>query len=249
MNNRRLWGLLVVVAAISIVTASGAFSAAEVDRNATTAVVNDSKAFLGIQTDDIEQTKLDKPDAIEIGAKAEYSNRQPQAIAHVLFVYEDVRIATVENRFTGDIDPLDIAIESDDSWPVVEDATAPNSLPIAESEPITVDVKCPVVITDVDIQLLNTGGIANTVEASVFSETETTTNVDVQGDVPLENVEAKLSRKTNVRCSFHGVSLELGLDILPHTVERDILSPVRDNQILSKDGMNQSSLPPETESS
>ena len=231
--------LVALVVVTSAVTASGAFSAAEADRNVTATVVDDPEAFLNVDTHDIEKTKTDKPDAIRVDEELSTFETEPNVLAAVLFVYEDIRIATIKNRFPTVIDPLNVSIETAEATPTVEQRDAPSALPPAEHGNVAVDVGCPIAVVGVDIGMLDDALLSEvldsddvdtadldghlTVDVEVLAPAETTATVDTLAK-SADDSAAELSRAADVRCAFPGVvTIDLELDALPSELLEGLL--------------------------
>jgi|GEM_PF-3947776 len=199
MTSRTLVGLLVVWLGVSLTVASGGFSAAEVDRNATVDVADDPDALVGVETHDIERTKHTYPDGIETGG--EVGTDTPEAGVAVLFVYEDVPIGTVTNRFPAPM-TVNVTVETEDEYPIVEGHRTPTELGVGESGDVTVDVKCPVVLTAVG---------NGTLGVSALDTRETTAELDIGADSPATRTTARLTREATVECSFPGARIRAGI--------------------------------------
>ncbi|WP_178916369.1 hypothetical protein [Natronomonas gomsonensis] len=201
MTSRTLVGLLVVALGASLIVASGGFSAAEVDRNATVDVVDDPDALVGVETHDIEMEKQDHPDSIEtdIGVSID----RAEAGTAVVFVYEDVPIVTVTNRAPASLS-TNATVETEGDYPSVERHGTPSDLAVGESGNVTVDVKCPVVLTNVG---------DGRVEVSALDVRETKTALDIGADSPVARTTARMTRVATVECSFPGTTVQF--DLLP----------------------------------
>lgn len=208
MTSRTLVGLLVVALGVSLTVASGGFSAAEVDRNATVDVVDDPDALVGVETHDIEMEKQNHPDSIETGIGVSIDG--PESGTAVVFVYEDVPIATVTNRAPASLS-TNATVETKGEYPHVVLRGTPSDLAVGESGNVTVDVKCPVVLTNVG---------DGRVEASALDAKETKTTLDIGADAPVARTTARMTRVVTVECSFPGTTVRFGL--LPDDALNDL---------------------------
>jgi hypothetical protein len=204
MTSRTLVGLLVVWLGVSLTVASGGFSAAEVDRNATVDVADDPDALVGVETHDIEKEKHDHPDGIETNIG--FSIDGPKTGTAVLFVYQDVPIATVTNRAPASLS-TNATVETESEYPRVVLRRTPSDLAIGESGHLTADVKCPVVLTNVG---------DGRVEVSTLDARETKTTLDIGADSPVARTTARMTRVVTVECSFPGTTVRF--DLLPDGV-------------------------------
>lgn len=109
MNHRRTVSLVFATfAAIALVMSGAGFGAVSVERGVKVAVVNDSEAFIGYQSDDIE--------AVE-------SNTE-------------IRLVTVTNRFESPISVTDVTVDSQSSDVEIVDPTTPENIAPGESAEI-----------------------------------------------------------------------------------------------------------------
>jgi hypothetical protein len=193
---RRVVILLVVTAAATLVVASGGFSANDLDRNATVMVVDDSEALLGVEVHDVEVTPDDGVDRVE--TNTDIAPSQSDSSAVVVFVYEDVPIATVTNR-----SPTELSVTSEvttaNRYPVIELAGTAGSLDIGQRRNVTVDVKCPVVLSRAR---------DGNVTAAIGAPSETTATVTLAVESPEPDTTGELSRETTVECSPGGDGID-----------------------------------------
>ncbi|QLD86566.1 hypothetical protein HWV23_12780 [Natronomonas halophila] len=193
---RRVVTLLIVTGAATLVVASGGFSANDADRNATVTVVDDSEALLGVQVHGVEVTPADGVDRVETNTDIATSESGTSAV--VVFVYEGVPIATVTNRF-----PAELSVTSEvttaDRYPAIELAGTADTLDIGQQRNVTVDVKCPVVLS-------RTGD--GNVTAAIRAPSETTATVALGVESPEPDTTGELSRETTVECSPGGDGID-----------------------------------------
>lgn len=193
---RRVVTLLMVSLAVTLVVASGGFSANDADRNATVTVVDDSEALLGVQVHDVEVTPADGVDRVETNTGIAPSESERSAV--VVFVYEDVPIATVTNRF-----PTELSVTSEVTtagrYPAIERVGTTGTLDIGQQRNVTVDVRCPVVVS-------RTGD--GNVTAAVRAPSETTATVTLGAESPEPDTTGELSRETTVECSLGGDGID-----------------------------------------
>lgn len=197
------WQLLLV--ALLAVTASGAiasggFTAADADRTATVAVVEDTDAYLGIQTHDIERNRAHTPDTVHLDA--DLASSETDAEADLWLVYRDVPIVTLTNRHTHAYDVLDLGPTPGNEPPAIEPRSTPDGLPTGESGHVTVDVRCPVVVRSAR------RGPNGDLDVVVAGTHETDVTTDAVAESTEAGIRVDVERTSTVRCDFPGVTLD-----------------------------------------
>lgn len=120
MTSRRSLPLLVAVVVVtSLVLSGGAFSAVTTERGVHLAVVDDEKAYLGLQP----VTPLELPADETL----------------------DLNVVRLTNQFTSTLDEISVSVtEGDDDLPTVADVNAPSGLGPGDVGWITADIDCGV---------------------------------------------------------------------------------------------------------